>query len=324
MKLSKDATLSMFEWAYERQSVYRNKEAGLPRDQWTSDPIIPLYRSCNVYRELDRVSKVIEHTICKNDDLSPEDKFINIYLGRMFNFPEMYEDEFLGISRVSTFDWDTSWKRLEGKNSHAQAYLCFNAKWSKTLGYNNAQGRLHEAKTVIDMMSTGEFKFLDLDDPFKEMKQYRKMLPFSGEFVFSQIYMDMYVAGLTKFSGDDWLIVGPGAMKGVNYLCGGEYQSGYNNVDKAKSTNPNKVGGPLVRLIHKNQRGFWKLLKAETGKDWQDVCLTENVAYESSYSGHISLMDVQNMLCDYRKYVNHTQGVGKHIIFEPFEAGLRL
>lgn len=42
-----------YDYALERHNIYLRRRAGLPRAEWTSDPILQTVRFCNVFRELD-------------------------------------------------------------------------------------------------------------------------------------------------------------------------------------------------------------------------------------------------------------------------------
>lgn len=47
---------ALWYWMTERHKIYTKRSRGVPREQWTSDPILMEYRFCNVFRELDRVT----------------------------------------------------------------------------------------------------------------------------------------------------------------------------------------------------------------------------------------------------------------------------
>ena len=304
MKLKKDTTLSMFEWAYDRQSTYRNKEAGLPRDQWTDDLIISRYYTCNVYRELDKVSQYIINTIC-DSDLNPEDKFLNIYLGRMFVLDGMYDSDFLGISTVDTFDakvYEDRIVQLE-RQYYQNVYRVCPPSWSQA-GMNTLQGRLHTAQRLIEGMKDGSIdlsKLHTLPDGNACIKYLDKVCPLGGPLFIGQVFLDCGYTDLTPYTGDDWATCGPGAYRGVQYLIGEDQVNWKMGNGKAH------LGVPFIHIIHANQHKFWKILKDETGKDWQDVCL-DTARYPTDRRGHLSLMDIQNCLCEFRKYVNHQEG----------------
>lgn len=71
----------------KREQVRMRKEAGLPREQWTNDPILAKYRFCNVRRNDDAVSQWIHMNI-----LHPwadyEDMWFAMAVARLFNKPE--------------------------------------------------------------------------------------------------------------------------------------------------------------------------------------------------------------------------------------------
>jgi hypothetical protein len=54
--MSKRNIAAFFKYARARHQIYLNREAGLPREKWTKDPILSQYRFTNVFRELDRTT----------------------------------------------------------------------------------------------------------------------------------------------------------------------------------------------------------------------------------------------------------------------------
>lgn len=54
------ARVEQFFWlARERYQIKLRKDAGLPRPEWTTDPLLSKYHFCNVFRADDRVSRAV-------------------------------------------------------------------------------------------------------------------------------------------------------------------------------------------------------------------------------------------------------------------------
>jgi len=145
----------------------------------------------------------------------------------------------------------------------------------------------------------------NLKCPHAQIQYLDNRLEFGGAFILGQVFLDMGYCGITQYTGDDFVVVGPGAYRGIQYLTGTD-QNGVN----VGAAAVDKKGRPFVEIIHANQETFWKLLKKNTGKDWQDVCL-DNPRYPVENRGNLSRMDIQNCLCEFRKYSNLKNGTKK-------------
>lgn len=75
----------------ERQSILRNKQAGLPKFEWTEDPIFAEYRFCNVDREDDRVTAWMRENI-RVPHADHPDLWLMLALSRWINWPPMIDE----------------------------------------------------------------------------------------------------------------------------------------------------------------------------------------------------------------------------------------
>ena len=63
-------------FAAERQRAFERRVAGQPWP-WSNDPILQVFKFCNVYRAADRVSQYIIRAVAYHDEpCSPEDRQI--------------------------------------------------------------------------------------------------------------------------------------------------------------------------------------------------------------------------------------------------------
>src|SRR5262245_55868575 len=85
----------LFAFARERHEMHVMRASGIG-PPWTDDPILRNYRFCNVYRELDRVTKWI-HVNWLLPNADDPDVWFAMCLARLLNRPDALED--LGYPR---------------------------------------------------------------------------------------------------------------------------------------------------------------------------------------------------------------------------------
>jgi hypothetical protein len=99
--VNKTGTKRFFKFCRERHSVFLRREAGLPREQWTDDPILKQYKFTNVFRELDRTTAWFKKHV--RDPLRDVPHvLLATVLFRMFNRTEVGEAIFCKEDFLST------------------------------------------------------------------------------------------------------------------------------------------------------------------------------------------------------------------------------
>src|SRR6266446_1160115 len=78
-------------FAAERQRIFAKRWRGEP-GPWTDDPILQMYKFCNVYRAADRVSQYMIRNVCYHEEpCSDEDRLFQIMAFRTFSKNETWE-----------------------------------------------------------------------------------------------------------------------------------------------------------------------------------------------------------------------------------------
>lgn len=213
-------------WATERENVRKNREEGLPREQWTNDPIMAGFRFCNVSREDDRTTVWIKENLRdpwdQNSD-SDEELFRVIAMSRFLNLPES-----LGlltsqgvITPDTPIDWhdvhDTlqSYKDDDDKNRvFSGAYMVGAPPNERTYEFGTEKvaymcGVLNAAKLPTERTRQGFVEALTKQFGF-------------GEFMSGQIAADLAYTRILRDAPDHrtWAPRGPGAMRGMNRALG--------------------------------------------------------------------------------------------------------
>jgi hypothetical protein len=217
------ATDILFHWITERESIRRKKEAGLPKP-WTTDPILMMYRFCNVHREDDTVTRWIRTEWGKYVD--DENYTAAIALARYINWPDTLA--YIGYPS----DWDAD--RLVSKLTELEKYAP--KVWTSAYIVSTNGNPLPKIYYIITRVLTPMQKRHitpkgTLAEAHKELHSCEGV----GPFMAGQIIADLkntYGHPLNKASDfRTWCISGPGSKRGYNRLIGVAITSGIRERD---------------------------------------------------------------------------------------------
>ena len=187
----------LFWWtARERQNILLRRQAGLPRDQWTQDPVFRSHHFCNVFRSDDRVSQMIIRLTKRLG------RFNAALTGRLINRYETLDMILKG---------ETIREAMAACGINTNAY-----RLNTPLGLNKAEGlhvMMNEAQLRRDRVLTA----LSIPAALAVLGEVSCL----GGFVGYQIILDLIELG--AFSSDfvdDWCWAGPGAGRGAMRLLG--------------------------------------------------------------------------------------------------------
>lgn len=287
-------TAAFFEFVFDRQSVWHKRTAlGLPAP-WTDDKVLQNFRFCNVYRELDGGTIAISKYLTQ--PLSAEQKLFNIIAYRFFNRRDTIENLFGGLLSEQDFDFKALEKRFDAKKEEGNIFS--NAYLITAHAYNPDYRPQDKHVQILLMLNDLRFKLKDIIKNLREsapqegIKIVADAVPMAGPFLAGQILLDAtYAKNIVPYTANDFLIVGPGAHWGLNIICG-------------RALNKKEADAECRKLWQMQPQAFAEL-KRTTGKDWNEVRWRN----ESYCSGkYLCLHDVQNSLCEFRKYWRLKQG----------------
>jgi hypothetical protein len=219
-------TAELFDFVRERHQVYLRKEAGAPKP-WTSDPILQVWRFCNVYRELDTVTKWIAENWREPYRDHPY-LYFAMDVARLVNRAETLAE--LGFP----IPWDPAHfvRVLEGRQRRGEkvftgaymihadrhfqgskaAYLAaevLTPLWEDRSTLRRALGGTNKAR---------HYRTVTLAEAHRALTAYRDM----GGFIAAQVLADLkYVEPL--LNAPDWwtwAASGPGSRRGLNRVLG--------------------------------------------------------------------------------------------------------
>ena len=112
-----------FYWINERHAIYQRRNMGLPRSEWTDDPILQKYKFTNPFRENDRVTVWMRENWTKpNDNKRSAEIIFNCCLFRMVGTSEFAQEH--GWVDFST-NWDSEHTKSLIKNRIAKGKRTF-------------------------------------------------------------------------------------------------------------------------------------------------------------------------------------------------------
>lgn len=283
-----------YKFMEERQRIWYKKEILKLEFPWTDDPILRDYKFCNNCRESDRGSIYLIDRVINNASLTLEEKVFNIFVYRFFNVYGLFENIFESTLNPRTFEVQKYEKILEKAMESnipiwSNAYIICQAIHDRTYG---KRGKHIQVLLALKLLSiqineydyVGELKEVSSD----HIEALRKitLVKMVGSFLGGQILLDLTYLGIFKFGGNDFCVIGPGASKGIEMMTG----KSLSNQDMIE----------FCMDLRKHQG-----LKLPS--DW------EIIAYKSPYhkSQFLSLMNIQHVCCEYRKYLQWSNGQGK-------------
>ncbi|MEJ1379010.1 MAG: putative DNA base hypermodification protein [Candidatus Sedimenticola sp. (ex Thyasira tokunagai)] len=266
---------TFWHFAVKRQDIFFDRIESPAADVWTDDPILAKHKFTNAYRAADRVSQYLIRNVIYAGDKSPEEVFFRIILFKLFNKIETWE-------LLSKLLSGISWKEYSfSKYNHILSESLNNGGTIYSAAYIMASGRSafgHERKhqnhlrLIEKMMNEGLPERVCQAVSMEKVFQMLKAEPSIGNFLAYQYSIDINYSELTNFSENDFVMPGPGALRGISkcfYNTGGMTPS------------------DIIRYTTERQDQEFK----ERG-----------LHYQTLWGRPLHLIDVQNLFCEVDKY----------------------
>lgn len=275
----------------ERHNMYHRRVEQHRSPPWTADPILSSHYFTNVYRELDRVTRaairmVNEPAAVANASSGAlRDWVFNAYVFRTFNWPPTYE----ALGGVQPADaWSV--RRVEkvllararvGEKLFTGAFMV-NATATTFKGPGGKvrlwARRLHQLKTrhlgrIVKRLHEAAKQWVMDPAGAVEAAHTALMQPVGyGGFLAQEVLQDLtYAPAALPFTGDAWVFLGPGAVRGLRELVEGGFAS-------------SKTSQLLVRELRDQQ-------------------VEDRMRAGVSLRGpNLTLWNIEDCLCEYSKY----------------------
>lgn len=206
-------------WINERHRIYLNKDVSKAPWPWTKDEILQKYRFCNVFRELDTVTKWL-----RVNWRTPYAKHPNLWfamcVARQTNKIETFRR--LGFPKGNLVDYvkraEETMEKMdeEGERVYGAAYII-------TAGGQSGPKRYYTCRKVLMPIAKrppdfAESKPISLEKMWCQLREYEGFGPFISYEVASDLRWTRYYDGSDHMS---WANPGPGAKRGICRLLSG-------------------------------------------------------------------------------------------------------
>jgi len=281
---------AFYRFMYERHMIWVRRFSLKEPPPWTKDRILRDYKFTNVYRELDRGTIwYVEHvcaSIRSRDDF--QDLLWQTVMYRLLNRVQTFEKVGL-INYDSWLDARKDWKKAlqklhETESVFTSAHLTLPTHEigsNKIDKYIEVLDTTHKLmpKLVIEIEECTKLEYL-----FDILQQ----IPCVGDFISYEICCDLMLVEAVPFSENDWVNPGPGAKGGIKLIF-----------PLSKTTEDFVVA---MRKLQHTQEDHFKRLKLEFPYFHKDG---------NGKPKLLTLRSIEHSLCEFRKYCNVKEGMGK-------------
>lgn len=260
--LDVDRAMEYLDFVVERHNVYERRQAGLPQDEWTDDPVLATKKFTQVFRWLDFGSQFVLTDLLPRE--APHVALYRCVLYRYTNLPATWEylrDELgrypkPGDDQQKILDLLRA-RRDAGKQMFSGAYMIIPQPG-------------HTGDKLLQVVALANRVMSTAGDFFAAKTQEERHAILCqhygvGKFLGQQILTDfMYEFG-EENTENEFVVEGPGSYRGAQHVAPGQ---------------------PTVEVIR-----------------WAHEALHNLSACPTLAGRTPSLMDVQNTLCEFSKYV---------------------
>lgn len=268
-------------WIVERETIRVLKSQG-DNKPWTQDPILRDNRFCNVRRMDDKVSQwLLNEWYIPNRDKSSRTQIIAATLARHINWPDTLE--YIGYpSKWSCSGVANKLHKLQrtGAKVFTGAYIINGSSTKGASKVDAVCNRVHAVAVMFENMDSWLGR-PDMQGMHTKLSQVHGI----GSFIAGQITADLRYTPVLDHAPDAmlWAPRGPGSTRGMNRLLG--------RTPYAAPFKPAAWQEHITRL--------WRTLYARS-----DVRRVFD-------SRKCELMDLQNCLCEFDKFMRMKQGEGR-------------
>ena len=225
MTLDPERVAAFWRFICERHAIFVRRHLRHEPPPWTQDPLLQNGYFCNIYRDLDRVTRWLTINVlpggAKAPALSAEDCAFNVLVYRRFCRPDVFM-EIGGARPMRVYDWDavsaTLRKREQrGERLFTGAFILSNA------GSHQPKRELvtQHLRQTANMWSV---LWPEVAAAGSLEVAHSRLLapPGMGPFLAYEALIDYCNARLVRHSLDDWAYIGPGALRGAALVYGRE------------------------------------------------------------------------------------------------------
>ena len=207
-------------WSYwhvaaERQAMFFRRLNGEP-PPWTHDEVLGHYRFTNAYRASDRVSQFLLQRVIYGGAYEAEDVVLRVLLFKIFNRVETWEWILDAVGDVTTATFDPtaigdalSRRFEEGDRVYSAAYIMPSPTFGRARKHANHLALLESLRVG------GHLSWIASAASLPDLYARILSIPSFGPFLAFQYAIDLNYSGIFDFSEMDYVVAGPGALRGI-------------------------------------------------------------------------------------------------------------
>jgi len=277
----------------KRHLIYKRKDLqGLP-PPWTDDPILTNFKFTNVFRELDRGTKFVTNYIYRQG-ASKQDVVFNVIAYRLFNKIETFlHHNMLSLEKYDPIKFSKIIHELDHKQKvFTSAFIVSGYSMTELSGMDKISRLAKVFDWIRDQLldeKQGILNAIYADTTMADTYHALRGLTGLGPFLAYQIAVDLSYWQVTKFGEDDFVIMGPGAKRGIDWLFSdeSEHRDGRNYEECC----------------------FW--LRDRQFKFFKDYDINYKQVFDDRSFPYLTVMALENLCCEFQKYMKATTGQGR-------------
>lgn len=309
-------TTEFYAFIRERESIRLRRAAGMPREQWTQDPILRTYKFTNVKREHDRTTMRLMKEFYSGKTSSPSMRLVNCTIARFFGL----------AATVLEIGWQECWvdetkahvedvirRRISRREKvFTSAYIVPNC--------GDSSPKHEVVLRIVDQVAAWADANCEITDEDFRWSLFDKKMPWRwlieslcenvrgmGSFMAKEVVLDFILAsGWTPPDWHDWTPIGPGARKGAARVQG-------------DGTLVSPLSEPKALAVAKELLESRDELWYDT-RQWPKDIESNVYVVEAVLAGmpiwdvtrpvELTLTDIQFQLCEFDKYMREKTGDG--------------
>jgi hypothetical protein len=216
-------------FASRRHEIFERRVEGRPQP-WTDDPILRVFKFCNVFRAADRVSQyLIREVAYGSASDSPDDRLFRIIAFRTFSKPATWRGVIARLGHEPTLS-DLASGNFEEALDDTRAELgglytgAFILCATKAFGFNEKH-KNHVALFKSMFFQAQAATRIRNAKSLAEIVRFLETFPLTGPFMSYQLAIDLNYSDIVNFDENDFTQPGPGALRGIKkaFLDLGDY-----------------------------------------------------------------------------------------------------
>jgi hypothetical protein len=266
----------------ERHLIYKRKELEQLPPPWTHDPIFLEYKFTNIFRFLDRGTRIVTEHILTAPNHKPEDIIFNVILYRLFNKIETFMHH--GMYKVGKYTKSALEGSLRALEATGNGSVFTNAfivsGYSNSMFGNPSLDKISRLALIMEWMAPDIIESTpiimntdDMEVAYKEIISMRGL----GPFLSYQISVDLSYWDKTKFDDKQFTVAGPGCKRGIDTIIADELKG--------------KDYEDVIHWLRDHQFSFYK-----------DYGINHIKLFDDQPFPVLSVMELENCLCEFQKY----------------------